>query len=134
MIDNDDPGTLTRAGCLRLLGTKKVGRVVFTASAMPAVQPVEYTVHGDEVVFQALDGSTLSAATEHCVVGFQVDDIDPVDRIGWSVFGVGQAYAISRTDPRALPGGSTWSHAVAVPLQQLTGQRLHLGPRRIGAP
>jgi hypothetical protein len=128
---------LPREDCLHLLGGKKLGRVVFTESAMPAVQPVSYILLGDEVVFRVADGGPLSTATRHAVVGFQVDDIDPITHTGWSVLGVGQAHEIAdahrRTEP--VPGSAT--HSVAVPLQQLTGQRfltmaaaVPIGPRQ----
>jgi uncharacterized protein len=118
---------LTRDDCLRLLGARVLGRVVFTASAMPAVQPVSYLLHGDEVVFRVADSGSLSTATHHAVVGFHVDDIDPITHVGWTVLGVGQAYEVTDTDGRALPAAGSASHTVAVPLQELTGQRVRLG-------
>jgi uncharacterized protein len=127
MTERTELADLTRDDCLHLLGTGGLGRVVFTASAMPAVQPVSYVLHGDEVVFRVADGGSLSTATRHAAVGFQVDDIDPVTRAGWSVLGVGQAYAISDADRRSVPVTGSATHTVAVPLQQLTGQRVRLG-------
>jgi nitroimidazol reductase NimA-like FMN-containing flavoprotein (pyridoxamine 5'-phosphate oxidase superfamily) len=124
---------LTRDDCLRLLGTGELGRVVFTASAMPAVQPVSYVLHGDEVVFLVADSGSLSTATQHAVVGFQVDDIDLVTHAGWSVLGVGQAYEISDADQRAVPIAGSATHTVVVPMQQLTGQRIRLGHTDAGA-
>lgn len=133
MTERTKPSDLTRDDCLHLLGTGGLGRVVFTASAMPAVQPVSYVLHGDEVVFRVADGGSLSTATRQAVVGFQVDDIDPVTYAGWSVLGVGQAYAISDADRRSVPAGDFATHTVAVPMQQLTGQRLRLGHTDDGA-
>lgn len=127
MTDSSEPVDLTRHDCLRLLDQGMLGRVVFTASAMPAVQPVRYALHGDEVVFPVADDGPLSTATRHAVVGFHVDDVDPVTHVGWSVLGVGRAYALSRTDRRATPAAGPASHMVAVPLQQLTGRRFQLG-------
>lgn len=122
---------LTRADCLLLIEDGGLGRVVFTDAAMPAVQPVEFVLDGDHAVFRVPDGGPLDAATHGTVVGFQVDDIDPGTHAGWSVLGVGRAYAV--TDPgrvAALPAG--WgaggdaAHTVAVPLEQLSGQRIRL--------
>jgi len=118
---------LTRDDCLRLVGARVLGRVVFTMSAMPAVQPVSYLLHGDEVVFRVADSGSLSTATHHAVVGFQVDDIDPITHVGWSVLGVGQAYEVTDTDRRSLPATGSASHTVVLPLQELTGQRVQLG-------
>jgi uncharacterized protein len=127
MTESTELVDLTRGDCLRLLGARVLGRVVFTASAMPAVQPVSYVLHGDEVVFRVADKGSLSTATRHAVVGFHVDDIDPTTHIGWSVLGVGQAYEITDTDRRSVPPAGPASHTVAVPLQELTGQRVQLG-------
>ena len=127
MTDRTEFGALTRADCLHLLGAEVLGRVVFTASAMPAVQPVRYVLYGEEVVFCVADSGPLASATRHTVVGFQVDDFDPVTQAGWSVLGVGQAYEIPDTDHRRAPTAGPATHSVAVPLLQLTGQRLRLG-------
>ncbi|MCA1836649.1 MAG: pyridoxamine 5'-phosphate oxidase family protein, partial [Actinobacteria bacterium] len=35
-----------RAECLRLLRTGSVGRIVFTEQALPAIQPVNFTIEG----------------------------------------------------------------------------------------
>jgi nitroimidazol reductase NimA-like FMN-containing flavoprotein (pyridoxamine 5'-phosphate oxidase superfamily) len=133
MTERTEPADLNRDACLLLLGAGGLGRVVFTASAMPAVQPVSYVRHGDEVVFRVADGSPLSIATRHAVVGFQVDDIDPVTHAGWSVLGVGQAYELSDADRRSVPVAGSATHTVAVPLLQLTGQRVLLGYTDVGA-
>ena len=127
MTDSTELVDLSRDDCLHLLGAGVLGRVVFTAAAMPAVEPVSYVLHGDEVVFRVVDGGALATATRHAVVGFQVDDIDPVTHIGWSVLGVGQAYEITDADLRSAPATGVASRTVAVPLQQLTGQRVELG-------
>ena len=133
MTERTEQADLTREDCLQLLRTAELGRVVFTASAMPAVQPVSYVLHGDHVVFRVPDGGSLSTATRHAVVGFQVDDIDPITHAGWSVLGVGQAYAISDADQRSVPITSSATHTVAIPMQQLTGQHVRLGYTDAGA-
>jgi nitroimidazol reductase NimA-like FMN-containing flavoprotein (pyridoxamine 5'-phosphate oxidase superfamily) len=123
---------LDRAACLLLLASGIVGRVVFTDAAMPAAHPVTYLLDGEEVVFRTAGGGKLAAATVHRIVAFQVDEIDLAAKTGWSVLGVGQAYEV--TDPRRLADLAerlppAWvpsrdGHAVAIPLQRLTGRRL----------
>jgi nitroimidazol reductase NimA-like FMN-containing flavoprotein (pyridoxamine 5'-phosphate oxidase superfamily) len=127
MTERTEQADLTREDCLHLLGAGGLGRVVFTASAMPAVQPVSYVLHGEEVVFRVADDGPVSTATRHAVVGFQVDDIYPVTHAGWSILGVGQAYELRDADRRSVPVAGFATHTVAVPLQQLTGQRVRLG-------
>jgi uncharacterized protein len=128
-------GELTELGreeCLRLLAGRLVGRVVFTEAALPAAHPVAYLLDGDEVLFRTANGGKLAAATLRHVVAFQVDEIDPVGRTGWSVLGIGQAYEV--TDPGRLADlaarmPTPWAsnhdaHTVAIPLQRLTGRVL----------
>lgn len=122
---------LDRDECLSLLATCEVGRVVFTAAAMPAALPVRYLLDGEEIVFRTGDAHTF-AAIRRTVVGFQTDDIDRTSRTGWTVLGVGRSYEV--TDPRRtaalaarLPAGRAaplGTHLVAVPMQHLTGHRL----------
>ncbi len=116
---------LTRDGCLRLLGTATIGRVVFTEAAMPAVEPVAYVLDGAEVVFRVPPGGVLAAAALDAVVGFQVDSIDPTTCAGWSVLGIGTAHQILDPDRRLSPAGR--ETVISVPLERLSGRRLHLG-------
>ena len=128
---------LDEAQCLRLLAGSMIGRVVFTDAALPAAQPVTYLLDGEEVVFRTAGGSKLAAATRGAVVAFQVDEIDPGTRTGWTVLGVGEAYEVVVPERLAeladrLP--TPWApdrtaHTIAVPLQRLTGRRLVRVPR-----
>jgi nitroimidazol reductase NimA-like FMN-containing flavoprotein (pyridoxamine 5'-phosphate oxidase superfamily) len=121
---------LTRADCLLLIGPGGLGRVVFTDAAMPAVQPVAFVLDGGDAVFRVPHGGPLDAASQGTVVGFQVDAIDSGTHTGWSVLGVGRAYEV--TDPgrfAAFPAGwgcDDTAYTIAVPLEQLSGQRIRL--------
>jgi uncharacterized protein len=128
---------LDEAECLRLLTRSVIGRVVFTDAALPAAQPVTYLLDGEEVVFRTGDGGKLAAATRGAVVAFQVDEIDPATRTGWTVLGVGEAYEVlvpdrlaeltERMPPPWAPHRT--AHTIAVPLQRLTGRRLVAVPQ-----
>ncbi|WP_214369164.1 pyridoxamine 5'-phosphate oxidase family protein [Pseudonocardia sp. H11422] len=129
-----------RGTCLRLLAHGVVGRVVFTDAAMPAAQPVNYVLDGEEIIFRTAGGSKLAAATRRAVVAFQVDDIDVDTHIGWSVLGIGEAYEVTDTDrlaelverlPAPWASGRT-AHTIAIPLPRLTGRRLCLGDADTG--
>ncbi|MEO3784351.1 pyridoxamine 5'-phosphate oxidase family protein [Actinocorallia sp. B10E7] len=88
--------------CLALLQTTPVGRIVFTHQALPAVQPVNYALDGEDVIIRTSPGSKLAAALRNAVVAFEIDDYDAEDRTGWSVVLVGQARRVS--DPAELIG------------------------------
>ncbi len=130
---------LQRPECLRLLQKGLIGRVVYTYDAMPAAQPVNYALDGDEIIFRTGGGDKMKAAVNNAVVGFEVDEFDSAARTGWSVLAVGQAYHIldperlasleSRIPPTWVSGHATYT--VAVPITKLTGRRL---VREDGAP
>ncbi len=123
---------IERAECVSLLQQGLIGRVVYTYNALPAAQPVNYAVDGNEIVFRTAGGDKLKAAVNNAVVGFEVDDFDPTARTGWSVLVVGQAYhvidqerlawLVSRLPEPWVTGRSTYT--VAVPLTKLSGRRL----------
>ena len=75
---------LAEDACYRRLAEVPFGRVVATAGALPLVVPVNHRLDGHAVVFRTSQGSRLGAATRKAVVAFEVDDIDPVLRCGWS--------------------------------------------------
>ena len=113
---------LTRSECLRLLAGDVIGRVVFTDSALPTVQPVNYVLDDEEIIFRTANGSKLAAATRNAVVAFQLDHFDTTTRSGWSVLGVGEAYEVvdpvpserahrapRRPDSATAVGGRAWS-------------------------
>ena len=79
---------------MRLLGSVPLGRIVFTARALPAVRPVSHLVLEDRVIVRADGGVAITSAlkAEHgTVVAYEADAIDPVDHLGWSVTVVGMA-------------------------------------------
>lgn len=124
--------TLDRAECLRLLGTVAVGRIVFTESALPAIQPVNFTLDGTDVIFRTSGGGKLAAAVAGTVVAFEADDIDPVTRSGWSVVVVGHASLICDIDrlvALASPDSRPWvtgrtNHVIRIKVERVTGRRL----------
>jgi nitroimidazol reductase NimA-like FMN-containing flavoprotein (pyridoxamine 5'-phosphate oxidase superfamily) len=133
---------LSKQECLGLLAAVPVGRVIFTDRAMPAAQPVNYLLDGEEIIFRTANGSKLAAAIRHAVVGFQVDEIDPRTRTGWSVLGVGEANEIvhpGRLAELAELLSDPWvddhdAHTISIGLQIISGRRLERSaPKRGGA-
>ena len=138
-----EPAGLGREACLRLLATRRTGRVLFTEAAMPAALPARYVIEGDAVVFRSASTSLLARTAVGRVLGFQVDDLDSESAIGWTVLGLGQAYEIA--DPGVLaalagrmqlrPAGDVPMRTLGIPLQRLTGSYLRTnGPLLLGAP
>jgi nitroimidazol reductase NimA-like FMN-containing flavoprotein (pyridoxamine 5'-phosphate oxidase superfamily) len=86
---------LTERECHDLLGAVSLGRVVFTDRALPAIQPVTFTLCGSDVIIRTFAGSKLAAAARNAVVAFEVDEFDSTTHAGWSVVIVGHARVIA---------------------------------------
>lgn len=125
-------GVLTRRQCLDLLEGVRVGRLVFTEDALPAVQPVNFRVWHDDVVIRVAGGPKLVAATDHQVVAFQADELDADLRTGWSVTIVGHAEHITDVDEQVQIAGTfvqPWAegrrdHFVRIRAEKVTGRQL----------
>jgi nitroimidazol reductase NimA-like FMN-containing flavoprotein (pyridoxamine 5'-phosphate oxidase superfamily) len=88
---------LNEEECRELLGTAVIGRLAFTEGALPAIQPVHFSLLGSHVIIPTRPGSKVAAATANTVVAFEVDDFDPRTRTGWSVTTIGPSRLL--TDP-----------------------------------
>ncbi|WP_439680849.1 pyridoxamine 5'-phosphate oxidase family protein [Embleya sp. MST-111070] len=75
---------LDRRETLELMAGARVGRVVVSEGALPAVHLVTFAFDGDSVVFRAPADSTLAKAVVDTVVAFQADHIDPTTLTGWT--------------------------------------------------
>ena len=81
--------------CQQLLTGALVGRLGFTDGAMPAIEPVSFTLHDGEVIIPARIGSWLVSAVRGSVVAFQTDSFRDDTRTGWTVTLVGPLHVIS---------------------------------------
>ena len=71
--------------CCWLLSTDMVGRICFTAGALPALAPVTYVTSGRDVLIRVEDDAELLSSLPDCVVALQVDHIDREGLVGWQV-------------------------------------------------
>lgn len=132
MSDRQQLAVLGRQQCLALLQTVRVGRLVFTEGALPAVQPVNFRIYHDDVVLRVAGGAKLAAAASNCIVAFQADQLDADLREGWSVTVVGHADLIIDIAELVDVAGvwlQPWvqgrrEHFVRVRTEQVTGRRL----------
>lgn len=91
---------LDEAECLRLLGTGKLGRLVYSSRFGPMALPVEYKLYEGSIVFRAAgdtftdeDLRTGIAHAEYSVA-FEIDQIDLEAREGWTVLVRGAAHHV----------------------------------------
>lgn len=130
-LDSAGLQVLSHEECMRLLPSCPIGRIVFTDRALPAVQPVNFCLDGDDIVIRTTAGSKLAAATRRAVVAFEVDDFHPAQRTGWSVTVVGLARVadepaeIARLERLPL---TPWVHGrdqfIVITTVEATGRRL----------
>lgn len=131
MTKGSELDVLTRRQCLDLLERVRVGRLVFTEDALPAVQPVNFRLWHDDVVIRVAGGPKLIAATDRQVVAFQADELDADLHSGWSVTVVGHAETITDVDEMVEVAGTfvqPWvdgrrDHFVRIRTEKVTGRQ-----------
>lgn len=124
---------LTRSEALHLLTTVKYGRVIFTSNALPAVRPVNHLLDDGEIVIRtSLSARLVIAVAQPIIVAYEVDQIDPDQRLGWSVVVTGYARQIedpdriSRYEQLLLPwvDHNHMDVAIGIQTELVTGFRL----------
>ena len=142
-IDRNGLEILGRDESLRLLGTAVLGRIGITSRALPVVLPVNFRFDGRQVLIRTGVGTKLDAATDHAVVSFEVDEIDPATEAGWSVVVTGVAREV--TDPRTLAeveerpitrwaDGDGAERVIAISVDLVSGRRITASrPPRAGS-
>ena len=86
---------LAETECLLLLGRHSVGRLAVLDGGRPAMFPVSYRRDGATIVFRSDDGTKLDAIAEDDAVAFEIDELDPRARSGWSVTVMGRAVEVT---------------------------------------
>lgn len=123
---------LAYADALLLLAAARIGRVVFTRQALPAVRPVNFAVLAGDVVFRLRAESDLATALDGVVVAFEADEIDADHEVGWSVVVTGLAELVAPGDefdrlsaelPRPWAPGS-YERVVRIRPELVTGRRI----------
>lgn len=120
--------------CYDLLASQEVGRIGVNAEHYPLIIPVNYGMDGRTLVIRTHPGTTLSAA-EHANVTFEVDEIDPRTRSGWSVLVRGLAEQLTsrhgaemvlRTLARGVPPWAPGDYGIWLRLipQEVSGRRI----------
>ena len=124
--------------CMELLGTAKIGRLVYHSRYGLVALPSEYKIHEGSIVFRTYrttfteeDLRTGIAYAEY-KVAVEVDQSDPEARAGWVVLVQGAAHHIDTEAERAAIadlGLESWvegepEHFIRVNPSQISGQRI----------
>jgi Pyridoxamine 5'-phosphate oxidase len=90
---------------MSLLGSISLGRIVFTARALPAVRPVTHLVDGDHVIIRTDHSAAITPELRNhvgTVVAYEADAIEMTEHLGWSVIVVGVARRVIDPDEAAV--------------------------------
>ncbi|ROR90858.1 pyridoxamine 5'-phosphate oxidase family protein [Nocardioides aurantiacus] len=126
-----DEHELTSSQCRELLAGGVLGRVAFCTGDGPRILPVNYTVVDDAVVFRTSAYGALAAHDWRSPLAFEVDAVDHVAQVGWSVLAIGAGERVADADvleririagdPRPWPTGSRPLY-VRLEWRELTGR------------
>ena len=113
--------------CVDLLRTRSFGRLSLSVNALPVIEPVYFSMVGNNVVVRTHRDSWLATSTENAVVAFEVDELDPATGWGWSVLVQGlaidaSATTVARLDDISLP--ADWLHPVALQHFEISTDRI----------
>ena len=129
---------LDEAECLRLITPGGIGRLAYSGRYGLTVLPVNFKLHQGSIMFRtAQDSPTdedLRTGIAHAEyrVAFEIDDIDPAAREGWSVLVQGPVHHVEAEAERASalaaglepwPGGARELFLRIMP-SRVTGRRI----------
>ena len=135
---------LDEAECLRLISAGGVGRIGYTGRFGPTVVPVNYALHEGTIVFRTGQhgplGEDLRTGIEHAEskVAFEIDELSPATREGWSILIQGTAHPVDSESERASvvqSGVEPWAGGekelfVRIIPTRITGRRIRrAGPQ-----
>lgn len=116
--------------CWELLRSRSIGRFAANrADAAPLVVPVNYLVAADlTIVFRSAAGTKVDVATQG-IVAIQIDEIDPLHHVGWSVMVEGLARRLHEDADDVVV--DTWApghkpYVIRVTPTRVTGRRIRL--------
>ncbi|WP_299037906.1 pyridoxamine 5'-phosphate oxidase family protein [uncultured Pseudokineococcus sp.] len=130
---------LTSEQCHELLASQVLGRLAVVEGEHPLVVPVNYAMSGGVVVLRT--GEPMRRRVDHRNVAFQVDQVDPSTRSGWSVLvqglaeEVGGEHSAEIVERTRRSGADPWApgereHWVRLIPHRVTGRRLTTGGDR----
>jgi nitroimidazol reductase NimA-like FMN-containing flavoprotein (pyridoxamine 5'-phosphate oxidase superfamily) len=136
--DAPAPEQLDAAECLRLISPGGVGRIAYAGRYGPTVFPVNYVMHEGTIVFRTAHDSPTDEDLRTGItdaeykIGFEVDELDPAAREGWSVLVQGSVHHVDSPEERAsMPdaalqpwAGGTKELFLRIRPTRITGRRI----------
>lgn len=136
------PQALDEAECLRLISPAGVGRLAYNGRYGLTVLPVNYAVHEGTIVFRTAHDSPTDEdlrtgiADAEYKVAFEIDELNPALREGWSVLVQGSVHHVTSEDERASvlkAGVEPWAGGarelfLRIQPTRITGRRVGAAP------
>ncbi|MCK2241707.1 MULTISPECIES: pyridoxamine 5'-phosphate oxidase family protein [unclassified Crossiella] len=122
---------LSERECLHLLGIARIGRIVFTEQALPAILPVRFVLCDGGIILRTAPEGRLAKAVRGAVVAFEADHFTGTHCAGWSVVALGRVRvvrdplpgtAVTALDRCAEPSGAR-PHYLRIGIELLSGHR-----------
>lgn len=127
--------------CMRLISPGGLGRLAYSGRFGLTVMPVNYRMLEGSIVFRTEQDSPTDRDLRTGIVGaeyqvaFEVDDVDPDAREGWSVLVQGGAHHVDSADEYASvrdSGVVSWAggnreHFLRIIPTRITGRRVRQG-------
>ncbi len=108
-FDEDLPAItgISRSNCVELLRSHTVGRVAWQTVDGPEILPVNYVWYDDSVVFRTAPNGLLAGLVWATDVAFEIDELNPRHREGWSVVMHGRTQSVGNSERLAqlMAGG-----------------------------
>ncbi|WP_110239659.1 pyridoxamine 5'-phosphate oxidase family protein [Nocardioides gilvus] len=92
--------------CRELLLTQSVGRVAFSSPDGVRIVPVNFALRDGSVEFRTTSYSELATHAPGTRVAFEVDQLDPAHRSGWSVIVTGDCERVLEHSGSTLSGST----------------------------
>jgi nitroimidazol reductase NimA-like FMN-containing flavoprotein (pyridoxamine 5'-phosphate oxidase superfamily) len=128
---------LSENECLELIAPGGIGRIAFTSRFGPAVLPVNYELRDGAIVFRTTEHGPLDEDLRTGITGadykvaFEIDEIEPAARRGWSVLVQGPAHHVTGAgqDDARRAGVESWAPGnkelfVRIVPSRITGRRV----------
>jgi nitroimidazol reductase NimA-like FMN-containing flavoprotein (pyridoxamine 5'-phosphate oxidase superfamily) len=98
---------LDETECLRLVAGQEVGRIAYNGRYGPMVLPVNYRLFEGSIVFRTTQGSTMDEdlttgiADAEYLIAFEIDELYPARKEGWTVLIHGSAHHVTDENERS---------------------------------
>jgi hypothetical protein len=124
--------------CFELVADESVGRLAWSTPGRVHVFPMTYAVEHGSVLLCTSSGSVMQAVTAGTRLGFQVDNLEPALRTGWTVLieGPGEAVTKEADIARARALVAPWPglndpEVIRIRPEHVTGRRIRERPGAI---